>query len=273
MKIQFFSDLHVDVHPIKPIVIRKDVDVVAVAGDVCEGTREAFVALRRIVPERIPIVAIAGNHEFYRRCLPDEIAAAREAAPDFNVLFADDDVVIVGGAVRFLACTLWTDYRVFGAANAAPAMEAARRGMNDHRLISWSKRPWSRFRPQEALLLHERSLRFLETALRAPFGGATIVMSHHGPHFGSVAERFRTDLLTAAFVSDLSPRFMPDSPNGDLAGPASEGVRAKIAIWNHGHVHNSSDYVVKNGTRILANPHGYGRENPHFDPELVVEIG
>ena len=72
MKIQFFSDLHVDVAPIKPIVIPDDVDVVAVAGDVCQGVRNGFVALRKIVPEHIAIVMVAGNHEFYRHSWPDE---------------------------------------------------------------------------------------------------------------------------------------------------------------------------------------------------------
>jgi len=37
VKIQFFSDLHVDVAPMKLIVVANDVDVVAVAGDVCQG--------------------------------------------------------------------------------------------------------------------------------------------------------------------------------------------------------------------------------------------
>jgi hypothetical protein len=268
VRIQFFSDLHVDVAPIKPIVVRNDVDVVAVAGDVCQGTRNAFIALRRIVPERIPVVAIAGNHEFYRRAITDEIAAARENAAEFNIRFAENDVVVVGnGSVRFVACVLWTDYRVFGAASAGAAMEAARTGLNDHRVISWQKQPWSRFRPQEALLLHERSIRFLEDTLSAPFDGTTVVMTHHAPHFGSVDERFSNDLLTAAYVSDLS-RFMTAPSDCEKSGKQL----SKIAIWNHGHMHSSSDYLV-NGTRVLANPHGYGVENPRFDPQLVVELG
>jgi hypothetical protein len=42
-------------------------------------------------------------------------------------------------------------------------------------------------------------------------------------------------------------------------------------IWLHGHIHKSSDYVVGT-TRILANPHGYGLENPSFNPQLIVEV-
>ena len=67
MKLQIFSDLHCDVAPTKPITVGDGVDAVAVAGDISEGARNSFVALRRIVPEAIPIVFVMGNHEFYRR--------------------------------------------------------------------------------------------------------------------------------------------------------------------------------------------------------------
>jgi len=67
MRIQIFSDLHCDVYPIKPITIVPGVDLVIVAGDVCEGVLRAFEHLRRIVPIDIPIVMVLGNHEFYRR--------------------------------------------------------------------------------------------------------------------------------------------------------------------------------------------------------------
>jgi hypothetical protein len=44
----------------------------------------------------------------------------------------------------------------------------------------------------------------------------------------------------------------------------------------HGHIHAGRDYQIGN-TRIVANPRGYPgprgtRENPDFDPALVVEL-
>jgi Icc-related predicted phosphoesterase len=270
MKIQFFSDLHIGVAPIKRIAIATGVDVVVVAGDVCEGVKSAFEHLRRIVPERIPVVMTAGNHEFYRRVWSEEIAQAKSLAGDFNILFLEDDVVLIG-ETRFVGSTLWTNYRLFGDANAAVAMETARRGMNDHRLITWQKDPWKRFRPEEALLLHERSRAFIADALTTPFMGDTVVVTHHAPHFGSVEKRFQSDVLTAAFASDLTNVIVGrggEANSHDRAGHDRVGAM----IWNHGHVHASSDYLVGE-TRILANPHGYGEENPAFNPQLVVEIG
>src|SRR5260370_8625224 len=85
MKLQIFSDLHLDVYPIKPITIAPGVDLVIVAGDVCEGMLRAFDHLRRIVPMDIPIVMVPGNHEFYRQFIPDELALALAHSAAFNL--------------------------------------------------------------------------------------------------------------------------------------------------------------------------------------------
>ncbi|MEH2506383.1 Icc-related predicted phosphoesterase [Bradyrhizobium sp. AZCC 1578] len=256
MRVQIFSDLHLDVHPIKPITIMPGVDLVIVAGDTCEGVLRAFEHLRRIVPMHIPIVMVLGNHEFYRRFIPDELALARSQARAFNIHVMSDDTVVLGGAVRFVGATLWTDYRIFGEANQAAVMNACANGMNDHRLIGWQKRPWLRFRPQEAALLHHQSRTYLEDILATPFDGPTVVITHHAVHWQAVHPKFRSDPVTGAFVSDQSA----------LIG------RYQPRLWVHGHVHNSSDYRVGE-TRILCNPHGYGSENASFNGALVVEVG
>jgi hypothetical protein len=77
MNIQIFNDLHVDVSRPPPITIGTDVDVVVVAGDTAEGAGNAFVALRHIVPERIPIVMVMGNHEYYHHCMPSDYFVGR----------------------------------------------------------------------------------------------------------------------------------------------------------------------------------------------------
>jgi predicted phosphodiesterase len=85
MRVQIFSDLHGDVHPIKRITILPGVRLVIVVGDTCEGAIGAFEYLRRIVPLHIPIAMVLGNHEYYRRCVPDELGAARSQAASFNI--------------------------------------------------------------------------------------------------------------------------------------------------------------------------------------------
>ncbi|MCK1396929.1 metallophosphoesterase [Bradyrhizobium sp. 4] len=260
MNIQILSDLHADVHPIKPITIRPDVDAVVVAGDVCEGAVNAFAYLRRIVPMPIPILMVAGNHEYYHRFLPDELTLARAKAPTFNIHFLENDTVVLNG-VCFVGATLWTDYRIFGETNIGASMSACAAGMNDHRRIGWQKRPWLRFRPQEAALLHHQSRAYIDATLSTGFGGPIVVISHHAVHWNSVLPKYRTDPVTAAFVSDMTAIIEAHRPT----------------MWVHGHVHNSSDYRVANSrvaeTRIVCNPHGYGSENPAFDGSLVIEVG
>jgi len=269
MKIQIFSDLHLDVAAIKPITIGDNVDAVIVAGDTCEGALRAFEHLRRIVPLHIPVVMVMGNHEYYRRFVPIELALAKQHAPSFNIHLLENDSIVLrngpaladaaldsGDGVRFLGATLWTDYAIFGAANVAGVMNACANGMNDHRLIGWQKQPWLRFRPQEALRLHHHSRTFLTEMLAVPFDGPTVVVTHHAPHWDSVHPKFRSDPVTGAFASDLSGPIILHQPS----------------LWVHGHVHNSSDYRVGR-TRALSNPHGYGTENPQFDGQLVVEVG
>jgi Icc-related predicted phosphoesterase len=127
--------------------------------------------------------------------------------------------------------------------------------MNDHRLIGWRKKPWLRFRPQEAALLHQRSKTYIAETLAVPFAGPTVVVTHTAI-WESVHPRFRSDPVTGAFASNLSPLIETYKP----------------ALWVHGHVHNSSDYCI-GATRVLCNPHGYGEENPDFNGALVVEVG
>jgi 3',5'-cyclic AMP phosphodiesterase CpdA len=271
MKAQVFSDLHVDVARVKPISIAAGVDVVVVPGDVCEGAREAFIELRAIVPLEIPIVFAMGNHELYGRFYAHELALARAAAPDHNIVLLEcESVTMPVGKVRFVGATAWTDYRIFGDSNAAAAMAAARDGMNDHRRIGWRKVPWERFRPQEALLLHARARAFFAEAFAVQHNGPTVAVTHHAPSFRSVADRFKSDILTAAFASSLADDLLGDGLVVRESEPGT--VRPKVDYWFHGHVHNSSDYLI-GGTRVIANPHGYGRENSAFDPSLVVEIG
>lgn len=255
MKLQIFSDLHGDVFAPKAVKIWPDVDVVVVAGDVCEGAENAFPALREFVPQVIPIIMVMGNHEYYGRCLPEELELARRIAPNFNIRLLEDDVAVIDG-VRFIGSTLWTDYELFGHADMPLAMHTASSGLNDHRKISWSNQPWKRFRPQEARQLHRQSRSFIEMALSNPHPGPSAVVTHHAPHRGSLHPHYESNLLSAAYVSDMSRLF--------------ESVHAP-QLWIHGHIHYPFDYQA-GSTRILCNPHGYGFENPYFNPSLVVEI-
>lgn len=261
MRIWILSDLHRSAgKPWTPPVI-PNADVAVVAGDVGEGLVESIDWLAEKIRPHMRVVCVAGNHEFYRRVHGGELALGRAAACERDIHFLEDAAVVID-EVAFVGCTLWTDYRLDGDAMQLPAMEAARRRMNDHRLIAWKHKPrWARFRPEEALWLHRNSRRYLEAALATPNAvtdpppRATVVVTHHAPSAESIDPAFRTGGLNPSFASRLDTLIQETGPD----------------IWVHGHTHSSFDYPL-HGTRVLCNPKGYGDENRAFDPAFVVEV-
>lgn len=223
-----------------------EADVLVLAGDIAQGTRA--IGLFKDWP--VPVVYLAGNHEFYGLEFEDTRAALRAAAAGTHVTFLDNEVADFGG-VRFLGTTLWTDYRLELNRTQRQLMETAETRLNDHFQIRC--RP-GKFTPQRALAEHELSRAWLEGELARPYDGKTVVISHHGPHRLSVHPRYAGEPLNACFVSDLS----------DLLRQAD--------LWVHGHVHDSFDYNVL-GCRVVANPAGYAMNRRSVDhaKELVFE--
>ncbi len=258
------SDLHTEVeyHNVDYFGVPLDVDVALVAGDVARGGKEHVRWLQENIAAhtRQGVVSVLGNHEFYRSSIESERLAAGRAAAWGDVRVLDDMTWTVEG-VRFVGATLWTDYQLFNPSGDPLLLEAAmytaRSGLNDHRLIRLvdsSSRP---FIPAHAREIHRRSVAYIESVLAEPFDGETVVVTHHGPARGSIGDRYKTDSLTAAYISNLETLI----------------ERYQPALWYHGHVHESFDYSIGR-TRIMTNPKGYRLENhAGFNPGLVVEIG
>lgn len=261
MKIQIASDLHLtqfaERFPDWRVIEPAEADVLVLAGDIHRGPE----AIKSFENWPVPVVYVHGNHELYHEAYPEVLDTMRIASEGSNVHFLERDELILRG-VRFLGCCLWTDYRLFPDLQEG-AMEAAERMLRDHHVIRMRD---GMFRPQDALDAHLQSRAWLETKLAESFDGPTVVISHHGPHAGSVHPRYAGMPLNAAFVSDLTP------------------VLSDADVWIHGHVHDSFDYEVEN-TRVIANPRGYAMnrlvaktpdeiawENEAFDPRLVVDI-
>ncbi|MBI1394914.1 MAG: hypothetical protein GC151_02950 [Betaproteobacteria bacterium] len=268
MKLQILSDLHLEYSDRHPpwTPAPTDADVVILAGDIDNGTR-AIDWAERTFPERT-VLYVPGNHEFYDDDIGEagaRLAARSAASPNVRLL---DNTTWTADGVRVVGSTLWTDFLLFGEQSVEDAITESLKYVVDFRAIADG--PGARFTPERSIELHRRCRQFLETELAKPFDGATIVVTHHGPHPKSVHPRWADNLTSAAFVSDLTP----------LMGTAK--------LWVHGHTHDSFDYVV-NGTRVVANPMGYRKsnwataretgeqpvvkfENRAFDAGLVVTV-
>lgn len=267
MKLWIISDLHLPRTKLINVHI-PHADVAIVAGDVCEGVEEAIAWLQHAIAPHMPVVYVIGNHELYGEYFEEAHRVARaQAALIPNLHLLDFSAAYIDG-VRFLGCTLWTDYRLFAHGERdrqREAMRTIREHLSDHRQIWMDPAAPGviarHFEPRDAAAMHDASVAWLDARLRVPHAGPTVVVTHHAPHPMSVAPRWADDALTPAFVSDLSS--LIDSRQPD--------------IWIHGHTHASFDYVIEpidgQPTRVVCNPHGYGDgENPQFDWTMVVEV-
>ncbi len=269
LRVQVLSDLHGEMAA-ERLPGADDVgtgaDVVVLAGDVARAHRSVAVA-GAMFASASAVVLVAGNHEHYRtgtgidgglELMRAEAARATAAGgPAFFVLEDDEAVVRVRGiGIRFLGCTLWTDFALFG--NPARDERAVAGGLNDYRFILGADgTPLS---PRETASRHAASRAFLGRALATPHDGPTVVVTHHVPSMRSVARRYRDDRLSAGFASN-----------------ADELVSAGAALWVHGHTHASFAWRDAGGTLVVCNPAGYpilrdSRENVAFDPRMVIDI-
>ncbi len=263
MKFQLASDLHLEFlerrfPQARLIEPAPDADLLVLAGDIHNGVR----AVQAFSDWPVPVLYLAGNHEFYDRAWEQTRADLRQACAGINVTLLDNDVLVFG-AVRVLGCTLWTDFRT-ACDTPEQGMQVVERGLNDYHLIRTQA---GTLRAAQTLADHELSRSWLERELAKPFDGRTVVVTHHGPHPLSIHPRYVGNPLNAGFVSDLTP--LLDS----------------VDLWMHGHTHDSFDYRIGR-CRVVANPAGYvlnraivregegfKLENASFDPRLVVEPG
>ena len=247
MKLHVLSDLHIEFADFT--IPQTDADIIILAGDIGVGLSGLEWLQTQAIQK--PVIYVPGNHEYYQHDL-SLIARLREDAPP-NVYLLDNDMVVIAG-VRFLGCTLWTDFDYFGEADKFFAVQNARKNMADFDVI---RHKGNVFRPEDAMRLHAYSRGWLECMLAQPYSGKTVVITHHAPASGSVHPRYARNLLTPAFVSNLEP--LMDS--------------RRVALWIHGHMHDAFDYEVY-GTRVICNPRGYAPyEDPEgFKPDLVIEV-
>jgi predicted phosphodiesterase len=251
-KLRIISDVHLEFGPLNLDPIGED--VLVLAGDIGLHMQGALWGRYYALRTGIPVVMIAGNHEFYRTSgaeytIGSTLTALRSVTSSYTrpFHFLERDRANIGGIV-FLGTTLWTDYALDG--DPIIGRLNARQCMNDHRKIYDGDKP---FTPETAAQLHGLSIDWLVDN----FVPGAVVITHHLPSRRSIAHEYATDPLNCAYASNLDT-FVADTG---------------AALWIHGHVHASQDYML-GGTRVICNPRGYWPDglNPDFDPNLIVEV-
>ena len=253
MKIALLSDLHLSVHPLE--APHTGADVVVLAGDL-HRPAQAMAWARQL---DCPTLFVAGNHEFYGSDLVSTLAQLRAHAAGSQVRVLERREWL-HGVVRFLVCTLWSDYLFFESpGQREEGLRKAQEFVRDFSRIGIAPDFPDRFTPALSQLLFDSSVAWLEERFAEPFDGPTVVVTHFAPTPASIASQFAGSPLNACFVSDLQAHILRWQPR----------------LWLHGHMHHSCDYRV-GATRVVANPRGYARggvpENPAFAPALVLEL-
>lgn len=235
-------------------------DVVVLAGDIDSDHGGIHWGIENF---KQPVIYVCGNHEHYSRNLRAVLVRCREAAAGTNVRFLENDVVIIGG-IRFLGCTLWTDFALWGEDQVERAQKYCANLLTDFRVIGYGRpNRWStkhKIKPGEMRSIHLASRAWLDEMLAVPHAGPTVVVTHHLPSLKCVHPKYLKDeqdrLFSAAFASNLDDLIERHQPE----------------LWIHGHTHDNVDLTIGK-TRIVANPAGYpGSPNPEFAAGSIVEL-
>ncbi|MEZ8062070.1 MULTISPECIES: metallophosphoesterase [Vibrio] len=248
MKIQYLSDIHLEVASLD--IPLTDADIVVLAGDIHANAIRAVDWASRFPQE---VIFVLGNHEFYSggtiTCLPSDLKDYANKYPNVHVL---NNQSIVIDDVAFHGCTFWTDFELYG--NPDLAFYYAQKSMSDYRRINFDNA--QTFTPQLSAALHQKSVAWLSEAIRLSSSLKNVVVTHHLPTQDAIHEKFKDSVLNPAFASDCSQLFSH-----------------RITAWFYGHNHDCRVFE-KEGIKFLTNQRGYhGYEVvDDFDAYKTLEI-
>lgn len=248
MKIQYMSDLHLEFGEL--YLPEPAADILVLAGDIFTVHGVANVDSKKgrytkffdhVSANWKHVILVAGNHEYYKWTKSNVIAYIQTWIMRWpNIHFLENNRFEYEG-VLFAGATMWTDF--FGGQDKYKNYVQA--GMNDYRVTYLTTNMTENY--------HNTTKQYFD---RLDHDKIAIV-THHAPSALSSHPRFAGDPLNAGYYSNMDEWI---------------AERPKFKIWIHGHMHNSSDYMI-GSTRILNNARGYpGEANTGFDPVKTVDI-
>jgi predicted phosphodiesterase len=256
MRLQLLSDLHLETEVFEPAAA-PDAELLVLAGDI-DSTWAGLEAFRGWP---VPVLFVAGNHEFDERELTQAWPALRERCERLGIRLLECERLVVpdraGRRIRFVATTRWSDFDLFGEARREPAMRAAGYFVKIMRATRHGRVLDAAAVREEALGCRE----WLRHELAQPRGewDATVVVTHFAPSLRSADPRYGAQPGTASFCN------------------ADDALLAQADLWIHGHLHCQFDYAVPHAggaTRVVCNARGHVRkgEAAGHHPLLVLEV-
>jgi Icc-related predicted phosphoesterase len=245
MKIQYMSDLHLEMNPgfrIAPEEVAAP--ILVLAGDIGDPASAEYASFMTDCAGKYEAVfAVLGNHEHYGKFTAETKEVARSVCDACGVRLLDrSSHVLAEGGLKIVGTTLWSRVGIRDAYDVQRFI-ADYRKIKDVRSVSDSN------------ALHDEEVAWLraEIEMAEVDGTGLVVVTHHAPSLeGTSAQRNSGSPLESAFATDLDHLVR----------------RPCVRAWIHGHTHHSHE-----SKKLVANQRGYGGgEITGFDAAKFVDL-
>jgi len=249
MRLQLLSDLHLETEAYTPAPA-PGAELLVLGGDI----DSRWDALERFADWPVPVLMVAGNHEFDRREWHEAWPQLRAHCARLGIRLMERESCVLAGRdgrrVRFVVTTRWCDFDLFGAAERERALRAATYFVKVMRATRDGL-------PLDAAAVREEALAcraWLADALAHPpakeaTADATVVLTHYAPSARSIDPRYGRQPGSASFCN------------------ADDDLLPHADLWLHGHLHCRHDYRVEHppgsaraSTRVVSNARGHAHK-------------
>ena len=259
MRLQLLSDLHLESEEFEPQPA-PGAELLVLAGDIDSG----WDGYRRFEGWPVPVLVVAGNHEFDGREVNDAWPALRDHCAALGLTLLERGTHIASGAdgrrIRFVGTVRWCDFNLFGESRRA---QAERAGGYFQRVMRATKDG----APFDAAAVRAEALAcrdWLARTLAEPAQGrwdATVAVTHFAPSLRSADPRYGAQPGTASFCN------------------ADDDLLPLADLWLHGHLHVRHDYTLPRADgrapmRVVCQARGLADkgEPEGWEPLKLIEV-
>lgn len=258
MKINYISDLHIDITAMPDLENSEKAEVLVVAGDLAEYPTGLDWLLKQ-ASKYTYVFYVLGNHEFYRNEYYETISETKKFFDKTNVIVLNNSSFIYKDVV-FVGSTFWTDFQ----GKNPVTMLRVQRGLNDYNYIKYKTVPGPSGRllkitPEFILHKHEQAVEYVFDICDTYKDKKVVVITHHSPSLRAYDNSvYRGDVLNAGFASNYDSIIERHS---------------NIKAWVYGHIHDTHDYTIGT-TRLYCNSRGYTlyNEDRKFKPNACFNV-